>query len=304
VIKKVALATTGWQVFSLGDTALTVATSQHLAKRGVAVFETPGPLARAHQTVIGGGHIISPQLGAKEGMFNSFRLPGRHLLNTVGIRLHEMQHQNATWSYLKDYSYISVRDQESAIYLKNQGVLQKIHVAPCAASLLRPMSFELLTRLPGFEWLLDEKDYVIVHPVDNIPKMKKLPVDCLAIETQPWLQRDNSTRWRSLPLTQSPFLVCSAISRARAVVTRSLHLAIFALSNGVPFCCIDNGKDPQSQKLRWYFHRAGIPEVMCDDQNPMEHIRQNVSRKKIEKVALREKEKCEEHFDRMVRFIE
>lgn len=100
------------------------------------------------------------------------------------------------------------------------------------------------------------------------PSARRLvPSSAGAIEPQPWMNRKVVRRWRSVPHTHSLGIVAGTIANSKALVTRSLHAGIFALAAGVPFVCIDPGDDPQSQKLRDYFQRVGIPTMSVRHHN-------------------------------------
>lgn len=301
-MKKVNLATTGAQVTSVGDIAIALATSQALASRGVVVHETSGPFNPNQKTVVGGGHILGADPKAKNGMFNPFRIPGSHLLNAVGIRVHEPI--TLGFTYLKDYRYLSVRDGVSKTVIERSlNKSRDIHLVPDPAMLIKPTPLKIVSRLPELGWLLNEKDYVCVHAVDTIVDMKNIPSSAISVETQPWLQRGFCYRWRSVPRIHSPEIISSVVSRASMVVTRSLHLAIFALTNGIPFCCVVYGRDPQSEKLRNYFLRARFEECLYSGTNPIRYIERNITEEKLQNVRVSEIQRCGRHFDRMVKNI-
>jgi hypothetical protein len=299
-MKRVNLETVGVCTTSVGDVAIALATIHALGKRGVIVLESAQNPDPNITTVVGGGHLLTADPSLKK--LQSYRVPGAHLLNAVGVRVHESLELG--FDYLMDYRYLSVRDGVSKTVLERSLKQSRdIHLVPDPAMLLKPTPMSIVSRLPGMEWLEREKDFVCVHAVDDIPKLKNLPSSAIAVETQPWLQRGETFRWRSVPRTHSPEIISGIVSQASKVVTRSLHLAIFALTNAIPFCCIVYGKDPQSEKLRNYFMRAGFEECLYSGDDPVRYIETNIPDNKLELVRKSEVQRCERHFDRLVKNI-
>lgn len=303
MVTEVHLATTGASITSVGDIAIAMATTQSLVTRGVAVYETcrKPVLSQKPTLVIGGGHILPQERGCRNGLYDQFLVKGKHILNSVGVRVHELQ--NHSWEYLENYRYLSVRDVPSFESIRKHVPAKEIYLTPCPATLLKPMEFEEMVKLPDFEWLEQEQNYVLIHPVDNLRLMRNIPGDAIAIETQPWLQRVSNSRWRSVPYTHSPEVLASVVSRASMVITRSLHLAIFAISNGIPFCCHTLKQDAQTEKLKSYFQRARFTQCLYEGDNPVEYIQKNISKKQVEELRDRETIECDTHFDRMVQSL-
>lgn len=244
------LTTANW-MFSLGDMATSLATVNALSEMGVPTVAVDEH--RGNTTVIGGGHCLGhmPQL-------KHFIVPGPHLLNAVGV--HDTE--DADWSYLKEYKYLSVRDQVSADIL---GI--PCHLVPCPAVLLEP------TKQQRISAGVRRNGHIVVHkdPVCERAIAGRSLGTLHVVDPQP----ERNIVWNSggtiIPIAHDPRLLIASMEGAHAVVTRSLHLSIFAMAANVPFCCIDTGDEPQSNKMRTYWKRAGIPEVMYDGDNPVHH---------------------------------
>jgi hypothetical protein len=278
-VNPVELITTGGWMFSIGDVASQQATALELAKRGVPVI--PCDESSGERTaVIGGGHVLGHMSHLKQHV-----IPGRHILNAVGA------HRTGDYSYLTEYRYRSVRDSVSLDIIGGNA-----HLVPCPAMLIEPSRFAIEER--GRQ----RGGHIVVHRDPHCESaMSKRSVDILVVDPQPNRRLPWTSGGREMPVTHSPQMMIAELMGAVCCVTRSLHLAIFALSVGTPFCCLDLGDEPQSNKLREYFRRAGIVDVMYSGQDPVHHA---VSRKHDWKsVATREKIAVREHFDRIARSL-
>lgn len=246
----VELLTAGSWLYSVGDIATAQATANELAMRGVSVV-TMDQATQNRTAVIGGGHVLGhmPHL-------NHFIVTGRHILNAVGA------HRSGDYGYLREYRYLSVRDHESADIIG-----QSCAVVPCPAIMLEPspiMLRELGTRRRG--------GHVVVHRDLSVARsVERQTLDMLVVDPQPLRNCPWPLGGREMPASPFPTMIIAAMQGAHAVVTRSLHLSIFALCAGVPFACIDLGDEPQSNKLRNYWRRANMEDVMYDGDNPVHH---------------------------------
>ena len=125
----------------------------------------------------------------------------------------------------------------------------------------------------------------------------------VAVDPQAWRQYP----WRGpalqLPWTHSPAVMLAVVAGARAVVTYSLHLAIFALSQSVPFAVVDLGADDgQSNKIRRYLARAGLEDAM-NPQGDDPLRRAESLRDRVAAVAAAERAEAAEHLDDVVRAV-
>jgi hypothetical protein len=162
--------------------------------------------------------------------------------------------------------------------------------------------------MPGYEPLgALGSDYVVVHRHPAVAKVARQvhgrDTPTVAVDPQAWRQHP----WRGpalqLPWTHSPAVMLAVVAGARAVVTYSLHLAIFALSQSVPFAVVDLGPDDgQSNKIRRYLARAGIEDAM----NPRgdDPVRRAESlRDRIVEVSAAERSAAAAHLDDVVRAV-
>lgn len=275
----VDLLTTAPFMFSLGDIASMQETQRQLAERGIAAVSVDAPRP-GRTTVVGGGHV----LGHMPHLVH-FCVPGKNLLNAVGAH----STANADWAFLKEYRYRSVRDAVSAEIIGGNCSL-----VPCPSVLIEPTSRQL--RVAGHPF----GGHIVLH---NDPVVARAAEHRIVTATIVDPQPGRKCVWRLggdiVPTTHDPGLMIASIVGAHAVVTRSLHLSIFALAAGVPFCCIDTGDEPQSNKLRDYWTRAGAAHVMYDGDDPIRHA---VS---IDWSGLRDRERAAavKHMDAMAKAV-
>lgn len=271
------LTTAGW-MYNVGDVASCKATLMALAERGIPAC--PVDVSRDNTTVIGGGHV----LGHMEHL-RHFILPGPHVLNAVGA------HRTGDFSYLKEYKYVSVREKTSAEII---GV--PCCQVPCPAILLEPSEI-ILRRVAGrkFGHIVCQRDRAVERSMES-----RYLADLTVLHTGP-----SNLPWNLggeiLPPIHSPEIVIAHMIGAHAAVVRSLHLGIFALAAGVPFACIDTGDEPQSNKMRDYWQRAGIPGVMYNGNDPIRHavgLKYN-----WQEVREAERSRCRKHFDEMAKTL-
>ncbi len=133
-MEPVELLTVGLWHDSIGDIALMQATIQQLAMRGVPVV--PASYASGQKTcIIGGGHLLVTNRSPSRNWWKAlqvYHLEGPHILNAVGV--HE-DGGDGTFDFLKDYLYVSVRDDYSKNIL--QRYVEHVVSVPCTAVLLR-----------------------------------------------------------------------------------------------------------------------------------------------------------------------
>ncbi len=294
---------------SIGDIATEEATLLHLAHAGVAAAPVSVGGTDAECLVIGGGDIIDHGHGHGPGepwsdLLAHFRQPGRHVLNAVGVEPDIID--LVDWSFASEYRLVTVRDLVAADRLAER--LPKVRARPCPATLLEPLPGDFVTSMPGWEPLRAlGSDYVVVHRHPAVAKVARRvhgrDTPTVAVDPQAWRQYP----WRGpalqLPWTHSPAVMLAVVAGARAVVTYSLHLAIFALSQSVPFAVVDLGADDgQSNKIRRYLARAGLEDAM-NPQGDDPLRRAESLRARVVAVASAERAEATEHLDDVVRAV-
>jgi hypothetical protein len=236
---------------------------------------------RGQRTIIGGGDLIGYHTHG-----SMYQPDGPHLLNAVGARGKSLR------SVFAGYSYRSARDVRSAEIIGGD-----CHLVPCPATLIEPIPFSMACAVPRFGPLRTIGEYIVIHARPELYGFAngETEYNIIAIEPAPYAW----TTWEAagwlLPMTHSPELIAAVVAGSQAVVTLSLHLSIFALSCGVPFCCPIAGG--QHDKVRGYWERAGLPEVMYTGEHPVAHAL-TIS-EKIQQVRASERKLARLHLDAM-----
>ena len=219
------------------------------------------PLAGKYDLlVIGGGELLHP---AGHAFYDIFRVPGEHVLNTVGT------YGEVEANHLSSYRMVTVRSAEDAKNLR--GVDREVRVVPCLSVLFDGLAEDQPVAMP--------RNALLVHvhagsfpPEDAraaIKILRKLPHPVAFL---PFTHYNCDGALQSVladasgiapPLAISgPDQAFSAMRRARAVIVSSLHATIFAYLAGIPFLAI-----PYQIKVRSFLadrgleHRA-LPDIL------------------------------------------
>ena len=252
---------------SIGDLSTAQVTQEYLARRGCPSYLTSFWDHDHPHIVIGGGEIIgAPVAGPWTHVKPTFLPHGQHVLNAVGVNRDVLRLDLAM---LRNYRYVAVRDPVGAEILADGAGIEP-SVTPCPATLQPGIPLAVLSALPRFERLarLRPGDYVVVHRHPSlIPAALRLararhPV--VVVDMQAHARHGWFPTGLVLPWTHSPMVVQGLVDSARAVLTSSLHLAIFAIGAGTPFAAIDS-RNPQSDKVRRYLRRAGLEDAIGRD---------------------------------------
>lgn len=196
------------------------------------------PLAERYaMLVIGGGELLHP---SGHGFYDVFRVPGEHVLNTVGVV------GEAEAAYLGDYRLLAVRSQADRAALR--GLDRSVEVAPCLTVLFD----EVVEAAPV---PADASGRVLIHLHAGVfqpgsavllaRSLRTLGADVGFLPFTPY-NRDGelqSAFAAAAGLPAPPRLdgadqAFQLIRRSAAVVTASLHATIFAYVAGVPFLAV------------------------------------------------------------------
>jgi hypothetical protein len=258
---------------SIGDISTGQVTQNYLAANGIPSYSTSF-WDKDHKTiVIGGGEIIGfPTVSAWSKLKPLFLPRGNHILNAIGFDIGTGT--DADLGVLADYKYVSVRDDLIAERFRKYST--NLAVVPCPATLQYGIPLSLIKALPRFEFLrpLEENNYIVVHRHPNMEAIAKrlrkmgyrlVVVDMQAHAKHPWSNANDFIVPTGL---HSPELIQGLVNSAFAIVTVSLHLAIFSIGANKPFAAVSD-ETKQSAKVRRYLARAGIDAVMADKQDDL-----------------------------------
>ena len=246
-----------------GDKAIRTVMEDFLRSRSIQ-YKVVNPTAvkarNYSRFVVGGGDLIQP-LG--NSFYDAFRQKGNHVLNCVGLNT------QADLDYLKDYAYVSVRSEGDAEILRLYGIQPSI--VPCVSMLLRkePVTLKIPPNTIGFHF--HSVSYANVPDVHHV--IKRLPNYSTAFI--PFTHYYNDAATMELVANRVPgslFLgkyepeeLISIIGKLRAFVCSSLHAAIFAYMNNVPFLVF-----PYSPKVQRFLKDRNLERFTFHNSTDLE----------------------------------
>jgi hypothetical protein len=218
---------------NMGDQAIGLVLQAMLQEHGIP-WEVVDPFSQApvetHALLIGGGELIR---APGHPFYDAFRVPGRHLLNAVGVL------DGSQTDYLKDYRLVTARTEADRQRLGTGSV------SPCPTVLLGTI---LSPSTPSPE-----------IPGGAIGLHLSYPLHAEAVKLIPFLRQKASRPIVLLPLTHYnedfylldvlgkslpgstrlerllPAEAFRIIGKLSALVTTSLHAMLFAYVQGIPF---------------------------------------------------------------------
>jgi GT2 family glycosyltransferase len=249
--------------------------------------------------IVGGGHLIRDPDG---GYYDAFRVPGPHILNTVGLTA------SRELEYLREYELVSVRSTADRDRLLAAIPELDVSIVPCTSIALRseevdftpdqptiglqisPAAFEVSR---GIETLLSEVNehntlfIPFMHYSGDRETMEPLASAVPGAQIAPYLQ---------------PRQVFSLIGQLRAFVSCSLHGSIFAYANKVPFLAFDS---EGTVKIREFMTDRGLEKWLFRDIDDLrEKLPQLLSQPPdYSELLTRDTDLIEEHFQRMASIL-
>ena len=217
------------------------------------------PLAnRYDMLVVGGGELLHP---AGHGFYDIFRVPGEHVLNTVGT------YGEVEASHLSSYRLVTVRSSADRNNLR--GLSREVRVAPCLSVLFAGLADDhpvamvrdsILLHLHAGAFLPGTAPAMVSLLRRLGPPVALLPFTHYICDGA--LQAVLAAAAGLAPplAIAGPDQAFAAIRRARAVVVASLHAALFAYIAGVPFLAI-----PYVPKMRHFLAERGLEHRLLPD---------------------------------------
>lgn len=210
--------------------------------------------------IIGGGQLLR---GEDDLFYQNFRVPGHHILNTVGI------HHPRNLGYLHDYRLVSVRSDAEKAQIENIEPNLDVEVCPCIT-----IQFEKYFKdeLAAVDIGGDRNQEKIGIHLNNttlrrLPDLfdalqqinKKYPIHFIPFthyENDRYLM-ETLAKWlpnATVSTADDPVALFSEIGKLRAMISSSMHASIFAYIQKVPVLAY-----PQDSKLRYFFEERSIP---------------------------------------------
>ena len=247
-----------------GDKAIRKVMEGFLKSRSIKykVVNPTGVKARDYsRLVVGGGDLIQPPGNL---FYDAFRQKGNHVLNCVGLN------SQADLDYLKDYAYVSVRSEGDAPeILRPYGIQPSI--VPCVSMFLRKKQVALKMPPNTIGFHFHSVSYANVPDVHNV--IKHFPDYSSAFI--PFTHYNNDVATMELVANRVPgsfFLgkyepeeLISIIGKLRAFVCSSLHAAIFAYMNNVPFLVF-----PYSPKVQRFLKDRNLERFTFHNSTDLE----------------------------------
>lgn len=182
--------------------------------------------------VVGGGELIG---SPGDAFYEAFRLEGEHILNAAGLTT------SIGLDYLKDYAYVSVRSEVD--YALVSGVRPDAEITPCVATRLTPT--DPPDEIDPERTVLFHFHHNALHHCRGIPEVIAslsdyeicwLPLTPYAGDGAT-MARIGAGQDREIVATSAgtPQEKLGAIASSRLLICASLHGAIFAHAQNVPF---------------------------------------------------------------------
>jgi hypothetical protein len=213
---------------------------------------------RYDMLVIGGGELLCP---ADRSFFDAFRVPGEHVLNTMGTN------GPVEASHLSSYRLVSVRSSADRDNLR--GLSRQVKVAPCLSILFDGLAEDRVVPM--------ERNSILLHLHAGAiqPNKARMLASLLRrlgppVGLLPFIRHARDGALLSVlaaaaglapPLAVTgPDQAFASIRRSRAVVVSSLHAMLFAYIARVPFLVI-----PYAPKIGHFLAERGLEHRMLPD---------------------------------------
>lgn len=278
---RVELLTAGYWHDSIGDIALTQSTLEELARRDVCVLPTLAPSGEVPCVVGGGALLTGDTNGIWADALRPYHTQGRHALNGAAIA------QGGDFSYLKEYCYVSVRDQPSFDRIKEWR--PDARLVPCVSVLSQPPDLDYLRHMPTYGFLNRalNNPYSVVDA--RMSKDVEIEGNVIRVDTRPWGLAEKETTYKH----RNPVTTLAVLAGAQTAYCATLHLSIMAMAVGTPFACYE----PHFGKIRAYWQRANYTDTIT--KTP-EEIRRPIDMNRFIEVREQEQRAAKEHLDLMV----
>jgi hypothetical protein len=230
-------------------------------------FEVVDPFSfnpRNYSTfIIGGGQLLRR---SDDLFYQSFRVPGPHILNTIGI--HHPDHLE----YLKDYRLVTVRSQAEKVQINQDYPELNIQVCPCLTIQFNKFFGSEIEAKDNSNRV--KKDTIGIHLNNTtlrlipgmIPALQKLHkkyqllfIPFTHYENDRYLM-ETLAKWLpgvEVSSAEDPISIFSEIGHVKALISSLMHAATFAYIQNIPVLAF-----PQDFKIRYFFEERGFPQSL------------------------------------------
>jgi len=284
---------------NVGDKAIRTVMEEFLTEQSVE-YEVLNPLSfdpkNYRIVIVGGGHLLRDP---GDPFYDNFRVAGKHILNAVGVSTNEAV------EYLNEYVYVSVRSKGD--WLRIRTVAKDIRIVPCPSVLMRgersgvnvdrnSIGFHFhsasLASCPDCASFINafpdhDKYFMSFTPYNG--DMETMRLITKRVPGSKTIFREDSKHLFDI-VGRIGFMVCS-----------SLHAAIFAHVNRVPFIVF-----PYVEKVREFMEDRGLERWMFTNSQEMYLKLNDLMREKPDYSGLVEEdlEKARNHLQEIRGFLE
>lgn len=235
-----------------GDRAIGQVMAEFVESRGArpVIVEPLRQATLKAPVVVGGGELIG---SSGDAFYEAFRLEGEHILNAAGLTT------SIGLDYLKDYKYVSVRSEVD--YALVSGVRPDAEITPCVATRLTPA--DPPDEIDPERTVLFHFHHNALHHCRGIPEVIAGLSDYEIhwLELTPYagdgatMARIGAGLNREIVATGAgtPQEKLGAIAGSRLLICASLHGAIFAHAQNVPFLVFS-----RPPKVRAFLSERGL----------------------------------------------
>jgi hypothetical protein len=203
---------------------------------------------------------------------------------------------SGNFEYLRNYLYVSVRDQFAYDRLKN---FCDVELVPCTTVLMPHPPMEYIRGLPNCGFLkkafAKKEGYVVVDRGLYALPQKQDPRLRIKVDTRPWMRDGVKPDFAH----RNPHILAAVVQGASAVYCTTLHLSIIAMAMGTPFVYYE----PQPGKGMAYWARAGFPECVVQDMVMLNPITLTYLYPKFDETRLMERQAARRHLSHIATLI-
>lgn len=251
---------------NMGDSAIGIVLSNFLSHNNIP-FSIVNPFNFNPDDyailIIGGGLLLRDK---GDSFYDNFRVPGRHILNTMGI----MTTQDL--DYLNEYELVGFRTKSENDSVKN--IIHKTEYCPCIALLMEGGTRDAYVISDKAVGIHIDSRFIgvcndIIETINNISQTKVfIPITHYTSDKELMENLPLVGDFSILP-KMDPGQIFSTIGKLDFLITSSMHAAIFAYIQNVPFLAL------YSDKIKNFLKDRNLEKWMFKD-----------SKELMEKIAL------------------
>jgi len=284
---------------NVGDKAIRIVMEEFLIEQGVE-FKVLNPFSFDHKDyriiIVGGGHLLRDP---GDLFYDNFRVAGKHILNAVGVST------SKAVEYLNEYVYVSVRSKGD--WQRISTLVKDIRIVPCPSVLMRGerCGVNVDRNSIGFHFhsaslasCPDCASFINAFPNHSKYFMSFTPYN-RDMETMRFISR--RVPGSKTIFGKDPKHLFDIVGRIGFMVCSSLHAAIFAYMNRVPFIVF-----PYVEKVKEFMEDRGLEKWMFTSSQEMYLKLNDLMRERLDYSRLVEKdlEKARNHLQEIRAFLE